>query len=247
MIAKKISAFTHKPSLVIHAPHASTSLPDRYRAQFKIARSSLDDEIYHSADLHTDRLAKEAWPSANTINASVSRVLIDVERYEDDEQEQMARVGRGVIYTHDRFGQPLRRSLSDADRKHLLDHFYHPHWQKLREASKGAVLIDLHTYPKDRWPIELDDGADRLEIDLGTSTGITPPNWTIALRRHFEDLGFSVAENTPYAGVIDAGAVSAVMIEIRRDVLGTGPGSSQWSRLVTALSQIPMPEQGHDG
>ena len=231
----------HERPLVIHVPHASTLLPERYRAQFGVTREALDAEIHHSADLHTDNLARAAWPDAVLIEAQVSRVLLDVERYEDDAQEEMARVGRGVIYTHDRIAQPLKRNLSDSDRQHLLDRFYRPHWEKLREAAKYAVLVDLHTYPRDAWPIEPDGNAARPEIDLGTSAGITPPEWTAALRLHFESMGYSVGENTPYVGVIDAGASSAVMIEIRRDVLSDGLGSAQWSRLISALSRMPMP------
>ena len=69
----------------------------------------------------------------------------------------------------------------------------------------------------------------------------TPSNWTDALRDHFKRQGFTVAENAPYAGVIDAGADAAIMIEIRRDMLGTGPGTVEWARVVTALRHMPHP------
>jgi N-formylglutamate amidohydrolase len=229
------------PRLVIHVPHASTHLPDTYRAQFGISDEDLDAEIHDSADLFTDLLARASWPEAKIIETTVSRVLLDVERYADDVQEEMSRVGRGVIYTHGRFRQPLRRTVSPQDRAHLLDRFYHPHWQRLRNSASGAVLIDLHSYPVDPWPIEPQADAPRPEIDLGTSPGLTPPDWTEALRDHFTRLGFTVAENAPYAGVIDAGADAAIMIEIRRDMLGMGPRSDTWSRLQKALGQMPIP------
>jgi hypothetical protein len=44
-----------------------------------------------------------------------------------------------------------------------------------------------------------------------------------------------VGHNTPYNGVIDAGADAAVMIEIRRDLVG------DWVRLIRTLSAMPMP------
>lgn len=236
---------THAPTrrLVIHVPHATTHLPDAYRTQFCISNDSLDTEIHESADLHTDQLAEAVWPQADIVTARASRVLLDVERYADDAQEGMSRVGRGVIYTHDRFGGSLQRIVSPTDRVHLLEHFYHPHWQQLRQAAAGAVLIDLHTYPATPWPIEPQANAPRPEIDLGTSPGVTPPAWTDALRDHFEQQGFSVAENTPYSGVIDAGAEAAIMIEIRRDMLGTGPGTAEWARIVTALATMPNPPE----
>ena len=234
---------THIPSrrMVIHVPHAATQLPDAYRAQFGIPDDALQAELHASADLHTDHLAQAVWPQADIVTARVSRVLLDVERYVDDAQEGMSRVGRSVIYTHDRFGRSLKRSVSPQDRAHLLGRFYHPHWQRLRQAAAGAVLIDLHTYPATPWPIEPQANALRPEIDLGTSPGLTPTHWTDALRDHFERQGFTVAENAPYAGVIDAGAEAAIMIEIRRDMLGRGPGTAEWARIVTALRDLPHP------
>lgn len=230
-----------RPRLVIHVPHASTIMPEGYRAQFGISDAALETEIHQSADLHTDLLARQAWPQAEIVETRVSRVLLDVERYADDALEQMARVGRGVIYTHDCSGGSLQRTVSSKDRGQLLDTFYHPHWKNLRAVAPDAVLIDLHTYPKNAWPIEPQTNAARPEIDLGTSAGITPPEWAAGLWTHFERLGFTVGENTPYSGVIDAGAKHAVMIEIRRDVLGSGPGSSEWHRLVSALATLPLP------
>jgi hypothetical protein len=38
-------------------------------------------------------------------------------------------------------------------------------------------------------------------------------------------------------GVIDAGAKAAVMIEIRRDVLGGGPGSRLWGTLTISRAE----------
>lgn len=147
----------------------------------------------------------------------------------------------GVLYTHDRFGQPLGRVITAEDRAELLAGFYHPHWQRLRRVAAGAVLIDLHSYPLEPWPIGPQPAAERPEIDLGTSPGLTPPELVTALRTHFTRLGFTVAENAPYAGVIDAGAAVAVMIEIRRDMLGEGPGSAAWNRILNALSTMPVP------
>jgi hypothetical protein len=99
----------------------------------------------------------------------------------------------------------------------------------------------LHSYPTDPWTIEPSVDADRPEIDLGTSPALTPPIWAQALRRHFEAAGYRVAFNTPYSGVIDAGAEAAIMIEIRRDVLGISPSSAEFLRLSSALASAPAP------
>jgi N-formylglutamate amidohydrolase len=228
--------------LLIHVPHASLIIPARDRSDFLISDSELLREARTSSDLHTDALARAAWPAARIIEAEVSRLVVDLERFEDDELEGMSVVGRGALYTRDHQGRRIRSDPSPERRRELLDRYYHPHWARLRRSARDAVLIDLHTYPKIPWPIErAPRGAVRPEIDLGFSSDLTPPGWVDALSVHFRDHGYEVGHNTPYTGVIDAGARAAVMIEIRRDRVGT-PGQGQvWSRLIRALASIPVP------
>lgn len=227
--------------LVVHAPHASLVIPPQLRGQFIHGEAALTREAHLSADLWTDRLGSEAWPRAGLIVPEVSRLVVDVERYESDACEPMSRVGRGVIYTHDHEGVRLRSDLSEAERERLLLDYYTPHWRRLRAAAAGAVLVDLHSYPETPWRIEPAGASIRPQIDLGTDEALTPPAWAEALARHFHSAGLSVAFNTPYAGVIDAGARAAVMIEIRRDLMGGGPGTDAFGRLSGILGTAPAP------
>ena len=89
-----------KLALVIHVPHASTFIPSEVRDQFLLEDAALVGEAMESADLWTDALAREAWPDAEHVVADIARIVVDVERYADDDQEPMARVGRGMIYSH---------------------------------------------------------------------------------------------------------------------------------------------------
>jgi N-formylglutamate amidohydrolase len=225
--------------LLIHVPHASVFIPSAVRGQFLLDDAALMREAAASADLHTDALATAAWPRASIVTARVSRIVIDVERFEDDRAEEMARVGRGMIYTHTHAGWRMRRALSADERAELHKTYYTPHWHGLRQAARGRTLIDLHSYPREPWPVERDPAAGRPEIDLGTSERVTPRQWVRAARAHFQDLGFCVGRNTPYAGVIDAGADAAMMIEIRRDMLAE-PGSAPWNRMLQALRTMPI-------
>ena len=227
--------------LVVHTPHAGLSIPTSVREQFTLGNAELAMEACGSADLWTDALAQSAWPEATHIAVAVSRLVVDVERYPDDTQEEMARVGRGAVYTRAYDGAALRRPLSIGERDALIASYHTPHWAKLREAASGKVLVDLHSYPVNVWPIEPNPDAYRPQIDLGTNDELTPSDWSQALQRHFESAGYTVGFNTPYAGVIDAGAAAAVMIEIRRDVLGTGPGSPEYQRLTEVLQRAPAP------
>lgn len=225
--------------LVIHVPHASLIIPSDVRGQFSLNEYDLRSEATTSADLWTDLLAREAWPGATVIEAAVSRIVVDVERYSDDADEPMARVGRGMIYTHTQDGGRMRCELTADERSALKSTYYDPHWTRLRAAAAGRILIDLHSYPVEPWPVELDQESERCEIVLGADDALTPAAWRDALADHFEASGFTVGLNRPYSGVIDAGAAAAVMFEIRRDMLGNGPGSPQWARLVGALRSAP--------
>ena len=75
-------------------PHASTVIPREVREQFILNDEELTAEAIESADLHTDELARAAWPSARILTANVSRLVVDVERFADDSEEQMANLFR---------------------------------------------------------------------------------------------------------------------------------------------------------
>ena len=226
--------------LVVHVPHASIAIPDDIWPEFLIDPDRANQEAMVSADLYTELMAREAWPNAEIIEAPVSRIVVDVERYEDDAFEEMASVGRGVIYTHDHMQERIRKDPSFETRVDLLARYYTPHWSRLRAAAIGATLIDLHTYPTEVWPIGGHAGGRRPEIDLGFTDGLTPKPWILALSQHFSDAGYEVGHNTPYAGVIDAGASAAVMIEIRRDIVGAPGDRNKWQRLMRVLKALPL-------
>jgi N-formylglutamate amidohydrolase len=232
--------------LVVHVPHAATGIPDDVWPEFLGGRDQVEHEAIASADLHTDQMALEAWPNAEIIEASVSRIVVDVERYRDDLLEEMAEVGRGVIYTHDHRQERIRQDVSPQRRAELLARYYTPHWSRLREAAAGATLIDLHTYPAQGWPIERHASGARPEIDIGFTRDLTPEDWVTALNRHFIGAGYEVGHNTPYSGVIEAGAKAAVMIEIRRDFVGTPGDDPKWRRLINALKSMPLAECEND-
>ena len=81
---------------LIHVPHASIMIPREVREQFILTDEELSPEAIESADLHTDELARAAWPSARILTASVSRLVVDVERFADDSEEQDRVPGSGV-------------------------------------------------------------------------------------------------------------------------------------------------------
>ena len=68
------------PNLAIHVPHASLRIPEDAWSEFLIDRDAVEREAVTSADLYTDQMALEAWPNAEIVEATVSRIVVDVER-----------------------------------------------------------------------------------------------------------------------------------------------------------------------
>ena len=73
--------------------------------------------------------SQQVFPEANLIVLPVSRLVVDPERFSDDSQEPMSRVGIGVTYTKRSLRQALREQPAQAKRQELLERYYNPHHQ----------------------------------------------------------------------------------------------------------------------
>jgi N-formylglutamate amidohydrolase len=218
--------------VVLHVPHASTSIPDDVRARILLDDDSLAAELRAMTDAHTDRIASMAatmceprpWSFVNR----ASRLVVDPERFTDPELEEMAAIGMGAVYaaTHD-----LAR-LREPDAAHeadLLDRFFHPYAEALADlvdrrlvACGRAVVIDVHSYPTGVLPYERHPDASRPPVCLGIDADHTPAWLEEAARAAFA--GWDLAINEPFAGTYVPTRhygrdlrVSSLMVEIRRD------------------------------
>ena len=220
------------PWTLFHVPHDSTFVPQNIRSQFSLSDAELSDELIKMTDHHTfDLFAKEV-PSNQVIRSQVSRLVMDVERFEDDEQELMSQRGMGAVYMSTHAGQPLRHPLTQPEREILLNNWYRPHHAALNQAVNQALIqygqalvIDAHSFPSLALPYELDQNPDRPEICIGTDDFHTPHSLITAMTEAFSGAGFDVRLNSPFAGALvpinhygKDQRVSAVMIEVRRDL-----------------------------
>ncbi|MER5555175.1 N-formylglutamate amidohydrolase [Streptomyces sp. NPDC002793] len=246
--------------VLLHVPHSSRVIPERVRDGIVLDDEALEAELGRITDSHTAELAARAaeacavtpWRFVN----GLSRLVVDPERFPDDREEMLA-VGMGAVYTRTTHRKPLRAPGTDPEP--LLDRYFHPYARAMtaavdeRLAATGrAVVIDVHSYPATALPYELHGTGPRPPVCLGTDPFHTPPELRARAEAAFSRFG-GTGLNSPFPGTYvplrhygTDRRVSALMIEIRRDLYMTEPGgppgpglealASALAELVDALS-----------
>jgi len=217
--------------MIFHIPHSCTNIPEKYQGLFVLGRKEIAEEISLMTDHHTEALFSSLGRNGDTVITSpVSRLLVDMERFEDDVFEKMADIGLGVVYTKTADGRELKK-VSKESREKLLNEFYHPHHKRLTKAvfselyRRGrAIIFDCHSFPSEPFSFESCD-AVRPDICLGFEAYHAPAGLVDVLRVQCEISGYTVAINSPFSGSIvpahfwrHDGNVVSIMIEINRSL-----------------------------
>ena len=212
--------------IVAHIPHAGTQIPSTVRHQFIPDNQILWHEILRLTDWYTDELF--SLPGIAKSQSPISRIVVDLERYREDDLEDNAQFGQGVIYTHNTVGERIRHELPPSERHFLLDNYYRP-WHLQLEANLEqqvqrwghSLLLDCHSFPDEPFSHENDNGRSRPDICLGTS--VNTPSWLLnACHSFFSRQGYTVEVNFPYTGCLVPDRfegdrrVPAIMLEINR-------------------------------
>lgn len=216
--------------IVLHIPHASTAIPEAFLDDYCISLKELEMEAETLGDLHTDTV----FPAHrfDSVIFPYSRILVDVERFRTDSEEPMADRGMGALYTSGHDLRIIRKQITGPRQAELLA-LYDEHHRALETAVEErlktlghALIIDAHSFPKERLPYEDEATQRRPEICLGTAPYHTPIALTGELERAFTSFGYDVGRDEPFSGSIvplkcyqhDA-RVRSIMIEIRRDLI----------------------------
>ncbi|MFE3797574.1 N-formylglutamate amidohydrolase [Nocardia tengchongensis] len=241
--------------VVLHVPHSSRVIPPAVRADLLLSDRDLERELDAITDAHTARLAELAaglapvrpWRFVNRL----SRLVVDPERF-PDEREEMLAVGMGAVYTATTDREPLR--APDFDPDPLLERYFHPYAHAMTEvvadrleAVGRAVILDVHSYPSRPLPYELHGHGARPPICLGADDFHTPPELLTRAAGALAAFG-GVGVNSPFAGTYvplrfhcTDSRVSAMMVEIRRDLYMREPGGPPgpgMDRLAVALASL---------
>ncbi len=210
--------------VIIHVPHSSTYIPPDEMQYFTTLH--LQRELNVMTDHYCDDLYDSA---AEMIRFPISRLVCDPERFRDDRDEIMSRVGMGAVYTSCSDGEELKR-VPDNHREEIMTRYYDSHHSRLESAVSDrldrfgkCLIIDGHSFYDTPLPYESDQDTDRPDICIGTDSYHTPGKIEVTLCDHFLKRGYSVEFNRPFAGSLvplkyyrKDRRVMSVMIEINR-------------------------------
>lgn len=247
--------------VLLHVPHSSRVIPEGVRDGIVLGDEELAAELGHITDSHTALLAARASAACTVAPWSfvngLSRLVVDPERF-PDEREEMLAAGMGAVYTRTTHGQRLRPP--GADPEPLLDRYFHPYARAMTAAVDGrlaatgrAVVIDVHSYPATALPYELHGTGPRPPVCLGTDGFHTPPGLPPLAEAAFAGFG-GIGLNSPFPGTYvplkhyrTDRRVTALMIEIRRDLYMTEPGGPYGPGLDALASALAVLVDGLTG
>ena len=243
--------------VLFHVPHDSTFIPPSERSKLLPNEEELKSELLHMTDHWTFDLFTRGVPEERILRSPISRLIVDVERFEEGSLEIMASRGMGAVYERTSDGLQLRPRLTVAEREKLMNNWYFPHHHRLTEAvqrsldSHGqALLIDAHSFPSQPLSCDWDLQPDRPDICIGTDEFHTPPQLADALVDAFGTTGWTVKLNSPFAGALvpihhykKKCNLAAVMIEVNRALYideTTGKRLQCFSSVARAIREVVL-------
>jgi N-formylglutamate amidohydrolase len=251
---KLVQSTGPRTPLIAHIPHASTVVPVREREQIVLDGASLQRELVRLTDWHADQLFSWVLELGGLMFLStLSRLVVDPERFASDEDEPMAAVGQGVVYTKTTDGD-LLTSISPGERARRIREYHEPYHEALTvvvastlERLGTAVILDCHSFASVPLPSEPDQSPGRPDICIGTDPFHTPAALAQALESAFRAEGLTVARDRPFAGTlvplaflgVESG-VQSVMIEVRRGLYcdeATGERSARFDATRDAVER----------
>ena len=211
--------------LILHIPHSSDNIP--FKDGYVVDETILNNEKLKLTDWYTDDLFHS--DNDEMIIANFSRIFCDPERFSEDEHEEMASVGMGVLYekTDDNL---LMRKITHELRTKILDEYYWVHHQKLNNAVNQqlekygkAIIIDCHSMSDIPFIRDKDQNTKRTDYSIGIDSIHTSNELLQTTLNFFSDHGIEVAINSPYSGTLvpmehyqKNKNVQSIMIEVNR-------------------------------
>lgn len=226
-------------NLLVHIPHASLCLPPDFWRDVAVDREVIEHNLHFMADYKVDELARDI--DCHKVTAKYSRLYCDVERFQNDADEPMAKLGMGAVYTHLPGGAHYRQ-VTPERREEIIRQAYEHHHAQLNKLSQKIVaqhgscmMIDLHSYSDDLVRKLFGYTENLPDICLGYDDEWFSKNNALKLKTYIEQLGYSCALNYPYEGALvpmdfyrdKTPGLRSVMLEVNRRVYLDGEAVRQ--------------------
>jgi N-formylglutamate deformylase len=102
--------------------------------------ADLETELILMTDRYTPELfAGIAASGGLALVNNYSRLVVDPERFEKDEDEPMSARGMGAIYTKTAYQQMLRKELSPKEKEDMLSAYFRPYHEALRREVQKIL------------------------------------------------------------------------------------------------------------
>ena len=190
--------------LILHIPHSSTNIPSL--EGYVDDETKIENEIIKLTDWYSDELFHSDYDEM--IVTPFSRLFCDVERFENDEDEIMSKVGMGVLYERFDDNEVLRR-VTPQYRKNVIRDYYKVHQYRLTqvvtnqlEQEGRALIIDCHSFPSTPLFKAIEQSNNPPDFNIGTDPFHTPTELTKIAIDYFNNLGYSCGLDWPYSGTI---------------------------------------------
>lgn len=211
--------------IILHIPHSSVEIPikDGYVSDSR----AIHNEIIKLTDWYTDDLFYSE--SDDMVIAPFSRIFCDVERFSDDELEEMSQFGMGALYEKFDDGNLLRKVNSEL-RELILKNYYLKHHKTFSDLvdthireNKTCLILDCHSFPSLPFNCSLVKYTEGPDFNIGTDTFHTPKHIIDASKDFFNSRSLSLGIDTPYSGSIvpmdfykKDKRVNSIMLEVNR-------------------------------
>ena len=222
--------------LILHIPHSSTNMP--FLDGYVDDENKIQNEIVKLTDWYTGELFFSETDTM--IVAPFSRLFCDVERFENDENEVMSKLGMGAVY--ERFDNgDLLRNVTATLREKIIKDYYWKHHNTFSDAVKeqlnkenSCLIIDCHSYPSTPVIRDLDQTSIRPDFNIGIDLYHTPKELISASIKFFEQKGYSLGVDWPYSGTIvpmdyyqKNKNVHSIMLEVNRELYLKEPSNEK--------------------
>lgn len=216
-------------NILIHIPHSSYFIPEKYSNLFFLKGNDLKQEQIKMSDSYTDELFNIKGIKQHIF--PISRLVCDVERFRDEDDEEMTKQGMWVCYTKTSDCKSLKM-VDDKHKQEILKLYYDKHHsafecqvEEMLKKYRECLIIDAHSFSSTPLPYELHSQELRPDICIGTDDFHTRQKVTEYFYNAFSELGYKVGINNPFCGTIVPlkyygrnKNVHSVMLEINRSL-----------------------------